>query len=619
MNDFPEKKNMTGPGDFGIGDDNESLIQRKKSAERMAPPPQAPAPRPAPGASPASQRRNNAPAIDAATRMVTPGVKPTAQQRPAAPAAQRSAAPAVQRSAAPAAQRPMAPAAQRSAAPAAQRPAQRSAAPAAQRPAAPAAQKSAASSILGSAAQLIHKPVSKSQNAPAASDGEAVPIKIKRTAPSDEINFSAPHLLRRSAQNTPEDQSTRKSDASALPVPSQNEKKPSLITGKSDRKKKAKTVSAKDGADMMSSIVKAIIYMVVVVVVATFISIFVIKIGNDVFAFVKSDVAVDVTIPEGATADDLSEILYGDGIIKYPSIFRIYASLKHDEGPFVSGSYTVTPSMSYDELRNTFKEHVATGTSWITIPEGYSTDEIIDLMVSNGIGERDKYIDVINNYDFDFWFLKELNPKDGRSYRLEGYLFPDTYEFYNASTEEMVIRKMLKRFEEVFVSDYKTKANELGYTVDEILTIASLIEKEAGGASDYMYVSSVFHNRLNNPWNYPKLESDATVVFAIQIGTGVRPNGVTHEDLSYESPYNTYLHDGLIPGPITNPSASAIRYALYPANTSYYYFVTADSGAALYAETKDEHNNNIERVKKLNKAAKNAAADASAASGDDNG
>ena len=357
------------------------------------------------------------------------------------------------------------------------------------------------------------------------------------------------------------------------------------------------------GADMMTRVVKGIIYMVLVLVVSVFISIFAIRIGNDVFAFVKSDEVIDVTIPEGATTSEIASILSDNGIIKYPAIFKLYASLKHEKGEYVAGSYSVSPSMSYDQLRNSFKKQIETGTCWITIPEGYTTDEIIDLMVENGIGTREKYIDVINNYDFDFWFIDELEENGvspDRYYRLDGYLFPDSYEFYKASSEETVIKKPLARFDEVFVSDYKTRAAQLGYTVDQIVTIASLVEKEAGRSSDFMYVSSVFHNRLKDPANFPRLESDATVVYAIQANTGVRPKEVTPEDLKYESPYNTYLNSGLTPGPITNPSASAIRYALYPANTNYKYFVSADNGQTFFAATKGEHDANIQTVKQLN-------------------
>ena len=384
------------------------------------------------------------------------------------------------------------------------------------------------------------------------------------------------------------------------PSPAKPEKKK---PAKKEDNKNSKAGAAEEGASMMMAIVKAIAYMVVVLVVAVFISIFVIRVGNDVFAFVKSDEAVDVTIPEDADIGDVADVLADNGIINYPGIFKMYASLKKDKGPFVAGDYTISPSMSYDELRRAFKEQVVTGTVWITIPEGYTTDEIIDLMVENGIGEREKYIDVINNHDFDYWFIDELENsqlKDGRVYRLEGYLFPDTYEFYKASSEETVINRLLARFDEVFVEDYKTKAKELGYTVDEILTIASLVEKEAGGAGDYMYVSSVFHNRLNNPTYYPRLESDATTVYAIQVSTGKRPDTVTPEDNKFEHPYNTYINEGLTPGPITNPSASAIRYALYPAKTGYYYFITDNAGKVYYGTGITEHKQNIEKVKQIN-------------------
>ena len=368
-------------------------------------------------------------------------------------------------------------------------------------------------------------------------------------------------------------------------------------------KKNDKQKNAKAGADMMVGIVKAIAYMVVILVVSVFISIFVIRVGNDVFAFVKSDEAVDITIPEDATVSEIADILHENGIINFPGIFKMYAGYKKEKGPFVAGDYTITPSMSYDDLRRAFKEQVVTGTVWVTIPEGYTTDEIIDLLVENGIGKRDKYIDVINSYDFDYWFIDELEKNgisDDRAYRLDGYLFPDTYEFYKASSEETVINRLLKRFNEVFVEDYRTKAQELGYTVDEILRIASLVEKEAGGMGDFMYVSSVFHNRLKNPTYYPRMESDATTVYAIQIATGKRPDKITPEDNDFDHPYNTYIYKGLTPGPITNPSASAIRYALYPADTNYYYFITDNAGKIYFASGITEHEQNIALVRKIN-------------------
>ena len=385
------------------------------------------------------------------------------------------------------------------------------------------------------------------------------------------------------------------------PAKAEEAEKPTQSTAaiNSEESPKKKTTLSKAGAEMMSSAVKALIYMVAVFVIAIFISIIIIRVGNDVFALVKSDEVIDVTIPEDATLSDVGNILHENSIISFPGIFTMYGNLKKDDGVFIAGDYSISPAMSYDDLRAAFKPQPVTGTSWITIPEGYTVDEIINLMVSYGIGDRETYIDVINNYEFDYWFVKEIPENPDRHYRLEGYLFPDTYEFYNSSSEITVINKLLARFDEVFVQAYRDKAKDLGMSVDEIITIASLIEKEAGTAADYRYVSSVFHNRLKTPGRFPKLESDATTVYAIQLANnGVRPEDIPADQIrNYDSPYNSYKNSGLIPGAIANPSASAIRYALYPTESTYYYFVAGIGGKTYFASTQAEHDANIAMIK----------------------
>jgi len=364
--------------------------------------------------------------------------------------------------------------------------------------------------------------------------------------------------------------------------------------------KKEETKDESEGGNTIISIIKAITYMVAVLVVSVFLSVFIILVGNDIYAFVKDDTVVEITVPEYATLDDVTDLLYENNIIKYPNIFKLYANFKKDSGEFLAGTYSnLSPMMNYDELLYAFKPKKPTGISRITIPEGYTTDEIIDLFVAKGIGTREKYVDVINNYPFDYWFVAELTANgipEGRHYRLDGYLFPDTYEFYNASTEEVVIGKLLKRFNQVFEDTFIRKTEELGYTVDEILTLASMIEKEAGGQADFFNISSVFNNRLRKPASYPYLQSDATIVHAIEHDTGERIT-ITAAELSYPSRYNTYLYAGLPPGPIANPSASAIRAALYPADTNYHYFVAASSRLTLFAETQPEHEANIEKIR----------------------
>lgn len=403
--------------------------------------------------------------------------------------------------------------------------------------------------------------------------------------------------VQKAAQEKAKLNRTRVTDISALTGKGKTEKskkektpKPSNVAYKKYMPKEKSDNG--EGGNTIVSVVKAVIYMIFVVVVSVFLAVAVILVGNDVFAFVKSDVAVNVKIPENATFDNITDILYENKIISYPEVFRLYGKLKEEDGPYVAGDFLVTPMTSYGDLMDAFKPKPKSGTSRITIPEGYTTDEIIDLMVSYGIGTREGYEDVIQNYDFDYWFLdalEETGISENRIYRLDGYLFPDTYDFYNSSSEVTVLNKMLKRFDQLFTDEYKEQCGVMGYSVDEIITLASLIEKEAGSAAEFFNVSSVFHNRLRSPAYFPYLDSDATIVYAVHHETGERPKKV---DTGYETPYNTYLYKGLPPGPIANPSASAILAALSPAQTKYYFFVS-DGSITYFSETKDQHDQYI--------------------------
>ncbi|MHB1151035.1 MAG: endolytic transglycosylase MltG [Eubacteriales bacterium] len=344
----------------------------------------------------------------------------------------------------------------------------------------------------------------------------------------------------------------------------------------------------------LTSVMKAIIYIVFVLVVSGFLSYFGISVCNDVFAFVKSDDETEIIIPEFATLNDIAEILKENDIISFPSVFKLYAKLRRDSGEYLAGQYTVTPSMNYDMLLSDFKPQVKPRAEVsITIPEGYSVDQIIELFISNGMGTKEEFKNVIENGDFSEyninWFVAEIdaNKSPDRKYRLEGYLFPDTYYFYSDSDEYTIIYKLLKNFYTKFDESYKARCQELGYTVDEIITLASMVQAEAKFASEYTLVSSVFHNRLNNPSGptQGRLESDPTVQYMLPEHKSI----LTQAETAIESPYNTYIHKGLPPGPICNPGLNAIQYALYPAETDYLFFVANSSGYHLFAATYDEH------------------------------
>ena len=357
--------------------------------------------------------------------------------------------------------------------------------------------------------------------------------------------------------------------------------------------------SKKYGNSSFSAIVKTVSYIGIVLFISVFLAFNIILGVNDIFAFSKSDNPVTVTIPEMPDITTVAEVLAEANVIKYQSLFELYARFKEMDGlNFASGEYTVAPNMNYDALIYAFvpdkkpREQVV-----ITIPEGYSVDEIIDLFVSKGIGTRDGFIDVINNHEFDYWFLENLEYDDDRIYRLEGYLYPDTYYFWSDSSEVTAINKLLANFKKKFSKKWIARCEELGMTMDEVLILASIIQEEAKYTVDYGYVSSVFHNRLKSAEFDGLLQSDATIQYYYRNVYGSAKLPFTDEDRKFDCAYNTYMYKGLIPGPLSTPTIEAINSAMYPPETNYYYFVTDAEGYCMYAETYAGHLSNIEAIK----------------------
>lgn len=347
----------------------------------------------------------------------------------------------------------------------------------------------------------------------------------------------------------------------------------------------------------LSSVVKAVIYICFVLVSAAALSYFGITAGNDVFAFSKPDREIEITTEPGVTVKSLAAQLGEKGVIRYPKVFELYAKLRKKDSGLIAVTETVSPSMDYDSLLAAFKpKKKERQTVRLTIPEGYTVDEVIDLLVKNEIGTKEGYISAIQDYPFDYWFVQEIDNatlRYGRRYRLEGYLYPDTYYFYTDSTEVAVIDRFLANFDQKYSKKFRDRTAELGWTVDDVITLASMIQMEGKFESDYGAISSVFHNRLNTNKTDHLLGSDATVLYAL----GYRVKELTAEQLATDSPYNTRLYPGLPPGPISNATVYGINYALYPSETNYYYFVSKKDGTTLFAETYAEHLANVELVR----------------------
>ncbi len=321
---------------------------------------------------------------------------------------------------------------------------------------------------------------------------------------------------------------------------------------------------------------KAAIYIFVVLAISAVMSAVIISGANDAFALCKSGEEKNIILAEDTSVNDVAKLLKKEGIIKHSLFFGIYCRLKSERNSFPTGEYALSSVMSYDEIRYELlgigkkREEIR-----ITIPEGYTTDEIIELFLSKGIGSRERFEEVINDYPFEYSFITLIPENPNRRYRLDGYLFPDTYMFYSDSAEETVIDRLLANFNKKFTSDMISDAAKSGYTIDEAVTLASMIQKEAYFLSDMAGISSVFRNRLKAGMKY--LQSDATAF--------------------YGDAYDTYDNVGLPPGAIANPGYAALEAAVYPANTKYYYFVTGNNKKAVFSKTYAEHKRAIAKIK----------------------
>jgi len=266
--------------------------------------------------------------------------------------------------------------------------------------------------------------------------------------------------------------------------------------------------------------------------------------------------------------------------------------------------------MNYDELIWHFRTKAAVReVVRISIPEGWSIDQIIDrFVIENGIGTREGFVKVLEETDFSemgYRFLEPLyqnkaNLSPDRKYLLEGYLFPDTYDFYLDEREINIIIRFLDNFNVKFASEFYIKAALLGMTLDEVLTLASIIEREGRYRDDLAKISAVFHNRLLNPAVFPNLESDATIMYDF----GYVKQDLTRADLQIDSPYNTYTRPGLPPSAICNPGYESINAALWPlvddpewTGTQYFFFVTDMRGRAHFSRTQRDHEIKVNEIR----------------------
>lgn len=303
-----------------------------------------------------------------------------------------------------------------------------------------------------------------------------------------------------------------------------------------------------------------------------------------------------VKIPKGSTIKDIANILKKNKLIKNKLFFITLERFTNSNSNVKAGSYLFYQSYSNLELLNIFHSGKTYNDSIkVTIPEGLTYKEVIKILTNKNLGEFKNYEKLINSpkeFYTEFSFLKNEDIKN-----LEGFLYPDTYYFNKGTTEKNILSAMLNRFNEVYKIEFKDRQNKMGLTLQQVINLASIVEKEAIKDEDRPIIASVFYNRLKIGM---PLQSDATIQYVFD----KRKKRIMYKDLKMDSPYNSYINKGLPPTPIASPGFKSIKASLYPANTDYFYFVATIDGKNKYSKTYKEHVKNVESYKlqkKINK------------------
>ena len=331
---------------------------------------------------------------------------------------------------------------------------------------------------------------------------------------------------------------------------------------------------------------RLLVWLVFVVVVSAILAGVGWLLANDMCSFNKDPVTVTVDVSKDDNLNSISKKLKEEGLIEYRWFFKLFGRVRHASDKIGIGKYELTSDMDYNALINAMRNSNASlnaDTVRVSIPEGYNVRQIISLLAKYGVNTEESLLQAAETAKFDYAFINN----DSRSItRLEGYLFPDTYEFFVGEEPVHALSRLLSNFSARLDDELTAQIEASPYSLAQILTIASLIEKETDGG-DRENVASVIYNRLNNVGEtYHLLQIDASLIY----GLGDRYTGkLTESDLEFDSPYNLSKHEGLPPTPIGNPGLASIRAAVEPASTGYYFYALGTDGVHHFFKTYSEH------------------------------
>lgn len=290
-------------------------------------------------------------------------------------------------------------------------------------------------------------------------------------------------------------------------------------------------------------------------------------------------------VPYGSSLRQISQTLAKNHLIRSQFVFELYVRLNPHQRMAKAGYYRISPGMSVPDIVSELRRGIAQSVR-ITIPEGLDNQEIAALLAQKGLVNPQSFLNAAR----DSALVNQLAGNEQTLSGTEGYLFPDTYNFeLNATVEKQIIQKMFLRFQEVFQKNFQQISADRR---KEIVIIASLVEKEARKPEERPIIAGIFYNRLR--LGYP-LQSCATVQYSL----GKRKERLYYKDLQVNSPYNTYLHQGLPPGPISNPGLASLKAAAYPAQVQYLYFVAKPDGTHIFSTTYQQHLNAQHKIERM--------------------
>ena len=341
-----------------------------------------------------------------------------------------------------------------------------------------------------------------------------------------------------------------------------------------------------------------IIMLVLIFVISITLSVGIIQVGKDMLGLEGTETLVVFHIPEGATTMQIAELLEAKGIIRIPKAFVYFSRLSKADSGYIAGDHEVSSAMAYEEIINELsgnsiaEDQVAVN---VMFPEGCTLVEAAKKLEEAKVCEASKFLYYFNAGNLGYSFEEYLPKNAGlKFYRMEGYLFPDTYTFYEEMEPDAVCQKIYVNFDSKITPDMYKRMKELGFSLDEVITLASIVQREAADEEEMPKIASVFWNRLKHPAEFGgKLQSDPTTKYVDDV---IRRYETLQNEQMYEA-YDTYKCKGLPAGAICNPGIDAINAVLYPEKTGFYYFYAdIDTKTTYFARTLEEHNKNIARA-----------------------